>query len=320
MSKFKKGDRVRNVSDKTSDVPIGGEFVVTGVDSDGDIEFIDNGGDERCWPHECYELVAAPTFKVGDEVRVVRKVEQAEGWRDVWAGGMDAWVGREFSIVGESYGGFDLGDAASTSKYNFPAAALELVAASQEASAADERLKAGDYVVVTTSGRRDVTLGKAYKVERIDSLSSDFVVIRDDVAYEHLIAADQVRRATPEEIAALNPTPTFDATKLRKGDKVLVVVDVRRDGLDSDGDVVVTRAGYVRPSDIVGYAPGYTPAVVEEGLKIGDIVEYDDSPGDLKIMRINEGRAEALLELAHVPDSTCNWYVRPLADLRRVNS
>ena len=111
-------------------------------------------------------------------------------------------------------------------------------------------------------------------------------------------------------------TPAFDATKLRKGDKVLAIVTVNSDGLDAEGDVDAQEY-YFNPDQIIGYAPGYTPAA-EEPLKVGDKVEYDDSPGHLLITRINTDTREALLDLAYCPNSTTHWYVRPLVDLRRV--
>lgn len=362
MSKFKPGDRARNVSDNAS-VPIGYEFTIIDVDGDGDLIFNDADGDRRVRPWEKYELITdatagpvtfkvgdrvtpvnydvmfltegrsyevldvtdhsvyvhdddgdrmsfwfrqvklfdgreAATFKVGDTVRVVRKVEQAAGWRDFWVvPEMDSFIGKEFLIEGQSRGGFDL-----KGSYNFPAEALELV--TEKAT-----FKVGDYIVVTTGSRRDVTLGRAYKVERADDYLRGFVVISDDVADEHPIPSGQVRHATPAEIAAL-PT-TFDATKLRKGDKVMVEVEVRRDGVDGDGDVNVRGSSYLKPHQIIGYAPGYAPQAAEEPLKVGDVVKSPTGASDRTILAIRGGVAFcAYGEVSHETIA--------LADLKKV--
>jgi len=38
-------------------------------------------------------------FKIGDRVKVVRKVEKEEGWGDVWAGEMNTVIGQESKIL-----------------------------------------------------------------------------------------------------------------------------------------------------------------------------------------------------------------------------
>lgn len=66
-------------------------------------------------------------FKIGDRVKVVRKVEKEEGWDDVWVDEMDACIGktgiiedilgkRILVIFPEIFG-----------YYNFPPSSLELV-------------------------------------------------------------------------------------------------------------------------------------------------------------------------------------------------
>lgn len=62
-------------------------------------------------------------FKVGDRVRVVRKVESAKGWKNIWAWDMDDLVGREGTVsaiapTGIYFKEFDFG---------FPKEALALV-------------------------------------------------------------------------------------------------------------------------------------------------------------------------------------------------
>ncbi|QDH50382.1 hypothetical protein [Caulobacter phage KcrB] len=68
----------------------------------------------------------------------------------------------------------------------------------------------------------------------------------------------------------VEPQP-FDPAKLRKGDKVLVVLEVTRDGLDKDGGVTTRSRMYFKPDELVGYAPGYTPQS-DEPLTVGDRV------------------------------------------------
>lgn len=42
-------------------------------------------------------------FKIGDRVKVVRKVEEEEGWDDVWVDEMDACIGKT-GIIGDISG------------------------------------------------------------------------------------------------------------------------------------------------------------------------------------------------------------------------
>ena len=62
-------------------------------------------------------------------------------------------------------------------------------------------------------------------------------------------------------IAELAGCPiNFDVTKLRKGDKVLVVHDVFEDGLTSDGKVsLFATGGYLNPDRVIGH---YRPLIL----------------------------------------------------------
>ena len=107
-------------------------------------------------------------------------------------------------------------------------------------------------------------------------------------------------------------THAFDATKLRKGDKVLVAAEVLLDGVDRDGEVVVSAGSYVHPDRVIGYAPGYTPA--EEPLKVGDKVLHQNTgdhgkPGE--IVWLDDAYATV-----RWPASGVSTYSLP--DLRRV--
>ena len=73
-------------------------------------------------------------FKVGDKVRVVKRVETQDGWRNVWVDEMDFYIGKQFTIGDiSSRGGvyFDVENYSdfSDDEYGFPTDALELVSA-----------------------------------------------------------------------------------------------------------------------------------------------------------------------------------------------
>lgn len=61
--KFKVGDRVRSVSDVSTDIKIGGVYTITRVSGDM-IEFLDEGGDSRSRSASEYELVSQPSLIV----------------------------------------------------------------------------------------------------------------------------------------------------------------------------------------------------------------------------------------------------------------
>lgn len=65
------------------------------------------------------------SFRVGDRVRIYRKVELASGWYDTWTSDMDMYVGREFVIrkVDLSVGKYWMEGEC----WNFPKDALELI-------------------------------------------------------------------------------------------------------------------------------------------------------------------------------------------------
>lgn len=66
-------------------------------------------------------------FKIGDRVKVVRKVEEEEGWDDVWVDEMDACIGKT-GIIGDILGKRILVIFPEIfGYYNFPPSSLELV-------------------------------------------------------------------------------------------------------------------------------------------------------------------------------------------------
>ncbi|MHA6907404.1 hypothetical protein ACQUJS_03060 [Ralstonia pseudosolanacearum] len=55
--RFKAGDRIRAMSETTRDIKNGNVYVVTGIDGEGWLMFLDDAGDERCRPAHRYTLV-----------------------------------------------------------------------------------------------------------------------------------------------------------------------------------------------------------------------------------------------------------------------
>lgn len=62
-------------------------------------------------------------FKIGDKVRVVRRVEEEEGWNNDWVDSMDGYIGENSIIVQIRSTGIRL----ASSFYNFPPSSLEKV-------------------------------------------------------------------------------------------------------------------------------------------------------------------------------------------------
>lgn len=88
-------------------------------------------------------IAPPPRFEVGQIVRIARKVESEPGWRNGWAGGMDALIGKSGRITEISPLGVYLdGDARN---YGWPSSALELVAVPGRAPQVGDEV-AGDEV------------------------------------------------------------------------------------------------------------------------------------------------------------------------------
>ncbi len=62
-------------------------------------------------------------YEVGDVVQVVQKVEQEEGWDNVWVLPMDQYVSHGYTVQAVSDHGVELGDE----QYCFPPSSLKLV-------------------------------------------------------------------------------------------------------------------------------------------------------------------------------------------------
>ena len=79
MSKFKKGDKVKNVSDKGEDITIGNTYTLTGI-GDNYILFDDDVGYPRQRHPKKYELITPSKreFKVGDKVRQIKHQQPNE--------------------------------------------------------------------------------------------------------------------------------------------------------------------------------------------------------------------------------------------------
>lgn len=90
------------------------------------------------------------TFRVGDKVRIYRKVELASGWYDTWTDEMDRCVGREFVIrkVDLSVGKYWM----EGERWNFPKEALELIEepkmqlTEEEAELLHKKAEAGEHL------------------------------------------------------------------------------------------------------------------------------------------------------------------------------
>jgi hypothetical protein len=148
MQKFKIGDRVKLtkpcqewggwMGDMSKN--IGQEFIVERIEFDKPPfdKYSENGFvilNEECaysYPVDCFDLIEENKmveFKVGDRVRVVKKVQQQNGWRNSWVSIMDDAIGNEYVInrIDEHGVFFTVGYENSIHGLGFPTNSLELV-------------------------------------------------------------------------------------------------------------------------------------------------------------------------------------------------
>jgi hypothetical protein len=147
MQKFKIGDRVKLTRPckewdgwvDSMDESIGREFTIETIDFEeysNDI-YAKNGwivlnGSPFYYPVDCFDLIEENKmveFKAGDRVRVVKKVQQQNGWRNSWVSSMDDSIGNEYVIARIDEHGvfFSVGYEDSIQGLGFPTNSLELV-------------------------------------------------------------------------------------------------------------------------------------------------------------------------------------------------
>jgi hypothetical protein len=157
MQKFKIGDRVKLTRPckewsgwmDSMNERIGREFTVKSIHSDEQFEndwihsgsryeYLKNGwirlddGIPYNYPVDCFDLIEENKMKVfskGDRVRVVKKVQQQNGWRNGWVSTMDDAIGNEYVInrIDEHGVFFSVGYEDSIHGLGFPTNSLELV-------------------------------------------------------------------------------------------------------------------------------------------------------------------------------------------------
>lgn len=78
---------------------------------------------------ENYEEIKMSKFKIGDEVKVVKKVEEENGWNNSWVYDMTETVnnGKTYAIAKISDNGVYLKSNDGTLSYGYPVSSLELV-------------------------------------------------------------------------------------------------------------------------------------------------------------------------------------------------
>lgn len=125
---FKVGDKVRYVG--PSPLTRGTQGRIVRIDHEGSLRVRLPSGQEVMYLQRNAELIQEEPrrdpkdFRVGDKVRIVRKVTAAAGWDNEWTDEMDAYVGKSATI--ERMGG-PLGISLDGFPYHWPPAALELV-------------------------------------------------------------------------------------------------------------------------------------------------------------------------------------------------
>lgn len=67
-------------------------------------------------------------LKVGNKVKIIKRVDKEKGWDNDWVSSMDGAIGKEFVIEEvRPHQGMVLGGDPSAIGYGFPSSSLELV-------------------------------------------------------------------------------------------------------------------------------------------------------------------------------------------------
>ncbi|MFY7953994.1 MAG: hypothetical protein ACOVT5_15945 [Armatimonadaceae bacterium] len=238
MSKqFKVGDKVRNlhVDNKYHDMRRGEVYTVASLSLNGQfVRFHEKGGG---WYPNQFELVAAPAapvFKSGDKVRIVRKVTEETGWENTWVGDMDTYVGKPdiLTISHVEDAGVYFTDFAGDG-LGYPPSSLELVvedAAPTTLRYAD--LQPGDVIKVT---RELTVIGDPTPYGFLRCQRSDGLPVTFSSDLEKLLTIELVSREVP-------PLTVGDAVRCTLTDKVGTLT-----GTSEDKYAWVVFGGSTRP-------------------------------------------------------------------------
>ena len=114
-------------------------------------------------------------FKVGDVVRVVKRVEKENGWDNQWIPEMDEFIGGEFVVENENFRGISLLDDGNGLWFRFPPSSLELVKAKEIV------FEVGDVVRVVTCVEEEAGWQNDWVPEMDEFIGGEFVVNNNDV-------------------------------------------------------------------------------------------------------------------------------------------
>lgn len=91
------------------------------------LAYSDKAAQERADKKEETQVITP--FKVGDRVRIAKRVNWGSGWDDIWTNVMDKTVGASGEIRSLKHGGYFVRlDSQVHGSWNYPAEALELIA------------------------------------------------------------------------------------------------------------------------------------------------------------------------------------------------
>lgn len=156
----------------------------------------------------------APAFKVGDKVRIVRKVEKEDGWENGWTYVMDGRVGdgSDYTISQINEHGVRFEEV----PLGWPPGSLELAPAIAEPiatalAAAKINVKVGDTIRALVNDC-DTTKGSLYKIIEVEDGAAYFI---DDEGDRYYLEDGDFELATPAPVTPTNDnslTITISAT------------------------------------------------------------------------------------------------------------
>ena len=66
-------------------------------------------------------------ISVGTRVKIIRQVEKAPKWRDIWVESMTENIGKTGTVVSTAHGGYNVDVGGKEWYFNYPRAALRVI-------------------------------------------------------------------------------------------------------------------------------------------------------------------------------------------------
>lgn len=242
-------------------------------------------------------------MKVGDTVRVIKKVMKEEGWDNSWVGDMDQYIGQSGKITVVSNQGMFIRELGN---FGFPPSSLEVVGAvaANPLEVTMDNVKKGDRVYVAKRVDEGNTEARIYWNREMDDFIGTVVTVRH--VYEGYVSTE-IWDFAFECLELLDEKPVAAAEKLGTGDVIRLELTV---GEITRGFAKLELAG--KEISIGIHKLGEVAELVKkaEPLAVGDKVDGQQFLGGEIVFIIND---QAVIKYPGVADAK----LEPLADLKR---